>query len=361
MLLSTPRNDRSIEKLNYYLMTQTENRAHNFEILIAELLCLLGYENVHTNVDFPGELGHNFEVDVVVIKDKSALVVAEVKAYRPTSPPQLDMVRRALDQTRNLKRRTSAPTAILAVSCIFTESMWALAENFKEVVVWDLRTLFDKALPFPDYFKNLALAFEIEPSVAMEEIVGLHRPDQSDCASVLKGVELAERFDKIEPGRKMAHSFEDACITALKYLFEGDLFGWHEQLQTEDNLHRRDLVCRVLPNAEVWKLILSDFQSRYVIFEFKNYSEQITQQEIITTERYLYPRAFRRVAIIISPLGCSENASKVIHGAMREHGKLIISVTTVELKRLLIQKDQGSDPNTFIFERIDKFLMALGR
>jgi hypothetical protein len=46
---------------------------------------------------------------------------------------------------------------------------------------------------------------------------------------------------------------------------------------------------------------------------------------------------------------------------MREHGKLIISLTTLDLKRLLIQKDQGSDPNTFIFDRIDKFLMALGR
>lgn len=342
-------------------MIKPEDRAQNFEILIAELLRLLGYANVHTSVRFPGELRHNFEVDVVVIQDNRALVVVEVKAYRPTSPPQLDIVRRALDQTKNLKFRTSAPTAILAVSCVFTESMWALAANYEDIIVWDLRKLFEKALPFPDYFKNLALALEIEPSVAMEQIGGAHQPNQTDCASILKGQELAESFDKIEAGRKMARIFEDACIDSLKYLFEGDLFGWHEQLLTEDSLHRRDLVCRVLPNAEVWKLILSDFQSRYVIFEFKNYSEQITQQEIITTERYLYPTAFRKVAIIISPLGCTENAMKVINGAMREHGKLIISLTSLELKKLLIQKDQGSDPNTFIFERIDNFLMALGR
>lgn len=342
-------------------MIPSENRAQSFEILIAELLCLLDYENVHTNVDFPGELGHDFEVDVVVIKDNRALVVAEVKAYRPTSPPQLDMVRRALDQTKNLKYRTSAPTAILAVSCIFTPPMWALAENYKDVIVWDLQKLFEKALPFPEYFKNLALALEMEPSVAMEEIVGQHRPIQLDSTPALKGEELAKKFDEIQPGRKMAGGFEDACIAALQYLFEGDLFGWHEQHKTEDGLHRRDLICRVLPNTEVWKLILFDFQSRYVIFEFKNYSEQITQHEIITTERYLYPRALRKVAVIISPLGCTENATKVINGAMREHGKLIISLTTLELKRLLVQKDQGSDPNTFIFERIDKFMMALGR
>jgi len=159
----------------------------------------------------------------------------------------------------------------------------------------------------------------------------------------------------------MAYQFEGACIEALKYLFENDLFGWYVQHETDDGLHRRDLVCRVLPNADVWKLILFDLQSRYVVFEFKNYSEKITQKEIITTERYLYPTALRKVAVIISQNGCAESANKVIQGAMREHGKLIIPITTADLIKLLQEKDQGSDPNTYIFDFVDQFLMGLGR
>jgi len=166
---------------------------------------------------------------------------------------------------------------------------------------------------------------------------------------------------EIPPGRAHASAFEDQCIEALKYLFERDLIGWREQDETDDGLHRRDLVCRILANGDVWKLMLSDLKSRYVVFEFKNYHEKITQHEIVTTERYLYPSALRNVAIIISPHGCSSSATRVIQGAMREHGKLILSLTVDELAALLVGKDEGSDPNAFLFDRVDDFLMGLGR
>ena len=101
--------------------------------------------------------------------------------------------------------------------------------------------------------------------------------------------------------------------------------------------------------------------SRYVIFEFKNYSKPITQNEIITTERYLYPSALRKFAIIISPHGNSDSATLAMQGAMREHGKLMLSITTEELSRLLIGKDLGDDPNSYLFDVVDNFLMRLGR
>lgn len=107
--------------------------------------------------------------------------------------------------------------------------------------------------------------------------------------------------------------------------------------------------------------MLNDFRSRYVVFEFKNYTDPITQYEVMTTERYLYPAALRNVAIIISPKGCANSAHKVIRGAMREHGKLVLSLTVDELEKLLIGKDNGADPNTYLFQKVDDFLLSLGR
>lgn len=46
---------------------------------------------------------------------------------------------------------------------------------------------------------------------------------------------------------------------------------------------------------------------------------------------------------------------------MREHGKLILSISVQELESLLIAKDDGEDPNTYLFDRVDEFLMRLGR
>lgn len=134
------------------------------------------------------------------------------------------------------------------------------------------------------------------------------------------------------------------------------------QSRTVDTLHRRDLVCRILAKAaEVWRLMLEDPGSRYVVFEFKNYSKPITQNEIVTTERYLYPSALRKVAIVISHEDCADSAKAVIAGAMREHGKLIIPLSVPEIIDLLKTKDEGSDPNTYLFERVDQFLLGLGR
>lgn len=46
---------------------------------------------------------------------------------------------------------------------------------------------------------------------------------------------------------------------------------------------------------------------------------------------------------------------------MRESGKLILSLSVSEIEDLLVAKDDGGDPNTYLFEKVDQFLMRLGR
>ncbi len=189
------------------------------------------------------------------------------------------------------------------------------------------------AAPFPEILTLFEEIFEADTPKSAETlslsssssaITGADEPTPEPK----KGKVLAEALAEIERGRDMATDFENACINALKYLFEKDLHGWHVQSRTVDTLHRRDLVCRILAKAaEVWRLMLEDLGSRYVVFEFKNYSKPITQNEIVTTERYLYPSALRKVAIVISHEDCADSAKAVIAGAMREHGKLIIPLS----------------------------------
>ncbi|MGY3404184.1 hypothetical protein ACVWZV_000297 [Bradyrhizobium sp. GM5.1] len=49
-----------------------------------------------------------------------------------------------------------------------------------------------------------------------------------------------------------------------------------------------DLVARVNSEHDFWRAIVNHFQSRYVVFEFKNYRKRIKQGQILTTEKYLY-------------------------------------------------------------------------
>lgn len=335
-----------------------------FTSLVAELLRRLGKQDVRQEPD--DIIG--FEPDII-FGGSDALTVVELKFYRRTSPPGSTLFIRALEFTQEARSRIGADKGILVISCPLWPKFADIIGNFPDVDVWDEKTLFDLAAPFPDIRDQLEALLEVdsakEPVIDRLVCPAVASPGMRDNnfeAPPKKGRQLADELLAIERGRPMAFDFESATINALKYLFEHDLYGWHEQSRTVDGLHRRDLVCRILSkSAEVWRLMLDGLGSRYVVFEFKNYTKPITQNEVITTERYLYPAALRKVAVVISHEECAESATSVIAGAMREHGKLIIPIAVPEIVNLLIAKDEGTDPNSYLFDRVDQFLMGLGR
>lgn len=101
--------------------------------------------------------------------------------------------------------------------------------------------------------------------------------------------------------------------------------------------------------------------SRYVVFEFKNYTEEVGQGQVLTTEKYLLPLAFRSLAIILSRKGANNSASKSTEGAMRESGKLILILDDDHLHKMLEMKDVGGDPSDVLLDLADEFLTGLGR
>ncbi len=117
----------------------------------------------------------------------------------------------------------------------------------------------------------------------------------------------------------------------------------------------------VKPNACFWRFVVVQLRSQYVIFECKNYSDMITQMEIATTERYLFPKAFRTVAIVISRKGANQSALTATAGAMRENGKLVLVLSDKEVLDLLSCRDNGEEPSDLLFEKTDQLLLRLAR
>lgn len=327
--------------------------AQAFESSIVELFSVLGYEDVKQEVSYHGSLGHKYRIDAIFGKKGDATVV-EIKKYRPNSPPNIELINKAFWQINLIREDSGAKHCLLVISCHITPSIRELSKKYPNVTVWTLSDILEKSKQFPKIHKKILSILEIDFDSSSNS-------NETSDSFIGVGSQLFENLKKIPTGRENAYAFEDACIEALKYLFEHDLIGWHEQNETTDGLQRRDLICRIRQTAEVWQFISNDLGSRYIIFEFKNYSSKITQKEIITTERYLYPTALRKTAIILSPEGCSDSANLVIQGAMREHGKLIISLSIDEIGKWLIEKDGGGDPNTYLFDVVDSFLMRLGR
>ena len=155
--------------------------------------------------------------------------------------------------------------------------------------------------------------------------------------------------------------YEELCTKVVKFLFSDELSLWKEQKRSNDNMYRFDLICKIKDGqiSGFWQAIEKFFNSKYVIFEYKNYKDQITQREIYTTDRYLYKKALRCVAIIISCNGADNNAQRAIRGTLRENGKLIISLDNKELIKMLQVKDSKGIPSDYLYDKLDEMLIDL--
>lgn len=166
-----------------------------------------------------------------------------------------------------------------------------------------------------------------------------------------------------------ARQFEAKCIECLLFLFSDSLSAPAAQKASHRGRNIVDYIARLQPATAFWNLLLSDFGARYIVFEFKHYRKRITQGQILTTEKYLYLAARRSVAIIISQLGSDPGALEVARGALREHGKLILSLTVEDICTMLHAKDAAMGDGEFelvdvekpLFDVLDDMLMRIDR
>ena len=336
------------------------SKSEVFSELVFELLNKLGKAHVVRNTKYY-ELGdHESNIDILMGDPKNIndpLTAVEVKYYRPYSRPSYEVVQRAIGSVQHHLNHSSVKHGLLVVSCTLHPYDHELLVENSKIEIWDLDTVISKAEGFPEILEKIYNILELDKNVTTLELKKLLSKNR------LEGESLLLDLKSIPSGRSGAYAFESWCIKVLIYLFDEYLTGWHEQSETVDGLTIRDLVCRVRSNSEseIWELILHTLKSRYVVFEFKNYTDELSQREITTTERYLYPTALRNCGFILSRKGVSKNANSVISGAMREHGKLIISLDYNDISKMLKGKDDGDDPNVYLFEKVDEFLIGLGR
>ena len=167
----------------------------------------------------------------------------------------------------------------------------------------------------------------------------------------------------IKPGKgERSKEYEDICIEILKNVLGEYLGLWKVQESSNNGLYRFDLCCKIKNgvNQDFFDTIKNYFNTKYIVFEFKNYEKEISQKEIYTTEKYLYEKALRRVAIIISRKGASKNALSAARGCLRENGKLIMCLSDQDLIELINIKEKEEQPTAEFFEvMLDDLLIQL--
>lgn len=321
-----------------------------------------------------GSPGLQQEVDFVIANSKGTKAAVEVKFYGSLRASRA-LLQRVFGQINQGMLATKSERGLLVTNAQIPRDLTASIS--KNITVWDYDTIsflagrsselsveweeikqigfVNRSAPLPPPSDDIEVGFIGD----LPELPSEPKPPAPEP----RGASLCKALQETKSGRKgkAASIFERAVIEALEYLFENDLINWTPQKSTHDRLHRYDLVARISSENDFWNALIMDHRARYVIFEFKNYGNKIKQSEIYSTEKYLFPQAMRSTAIIVSRKGADRNAIRVIHGAFREAGKLILSLDIEQVCKMLHMRDDGSDPAELLSALIDDMMMGIER
>jgi hypothetical protein len=333
-----------------------------FEELVLRIYEMLGYKRIAQ----PRRSNKGYDFKLTSADGKS--LVIEVKLYR-TRVISRQLVVRAAEYIEAIRILAKVDQAVLVIGSRLNVPI----VNVGNTTVVDMTKLLEMVVKHPTLASHLdSISRRISPmpvnndaDILAARIFGdtyTAAPQvETEPAEPPKGKALADALRDVKAGKAGARMFEIKASDALQYLFADDFSNWKLQKTSDTGIHRNDLVARIASEHDFWASIVRYFKTWYVIFEFKNHTRFITQGEIYSTEKYLFVPAMRSVAFIISRKGGDKNAKAAMRGALRETGKLMLSLSLDDICKMLEMKDAGDDPNTLLFERLDEMLMKLER
>lgn len=343
-----------ISKYNYIY----PYRGYQFEMLVEELFKLYGCTIKR------GALIRNAQCDFYAKKNNMKFYI-EVKNFRQMIIGK-ETISKVIQIVCKLDLQDNERFVLIAANVI-PEKIKNQLRKFNNVLVIDICNLL-YMVNKNERLKTKLLSLlefsveEIELQKPNDLMTLLEEPD--DVININVDVEnLISEIKFWKPNEKKSGEYENLCYRVLNVLFASDLTLWKEQQRSNEDLYRFDLICKIKDNIlePFWKFIEEYFRSKYIIFEFKNYDKKISQKEIYTTEKYLFAKALRCVAIIISCYGEDKNSNKAIKGTLRENGKLILSLSNADLIAMLEGMLSGVSPAEYLYSLLDTMLIELDK
>lgn len=304
--------------------------------LMFEDLCIELFKKYDLSLNENSKFG-DYNADIDFLDSNSNRYIAEVKLYR-ISKVTKSGISKAIDQLNRHSTLTKenvkkiliigSPTNDYIRNFVETENNIALIDYSNLLYIAqiddDLYNKFYQIMSTSLYdIENIKLQAPTMYETLFSTQINIAKNKKS---SVTKNDIYINELKKLPCGHNDYKNHEILCEKILKQLFRKHLSNWNTQSRTDDGLNRMDLVCRINKGNPFWDFIIESFDSRYMIFEFKNYCDLVKQTQIYTTEKYLYQTALRKVCFLISRNGLDDNAHKATKGIMRESGKMIISL-----------------------------------
>ncbi len=314
---------------------------HNFENLIYELLIAEDFEVLRTPKTRDG--GYDFLVKTKNKLNADEKIIVETKFYREQKI-SIDILRRLYG--------ISVYEKVTKVLLITNSELTNASRNFlvhsaPNLIVWEGHELINKLSLHPNLIQKYFPTQQFKKD-ASRKIV-------DDKLLEIQG--LIKKLDNCPEGKTGWKDYENVCIEILDYLFVPPLGQPKIQSRRESGIDIRDAIYPNRNNNENWRFIREDYDAKYIVFEFKNYSSDgsdIDKQEVLQIDDYL-KKTIGRFGIICSKKTPNKSGQEKRKDIFIEHNKLILFINNDDLKEMLLRKYKKMDPSDVIIDKIDEF------
>lgn len=328
-------------KVNYEFKDWSGFDWKKFESLIFDLLNAEGFNVQKTPPTRDG--GYDFVAKTTNILGSEEKIIIESKFYKNKKI--------SIDVLRNLYG-VSIVEKVNKVLLITNSELTSASRAFLEsstpnISVWEGHELIRKLFSYPELVERY---FPIKIPIKEEPIKLID--DELENIQ-----ELSKRLDNCPEGKEGWKAYEDICIDILNYLFVPPLGEPKIQSRRESGIDIRDAVYPNRNSNVNWKFIRDDYDAKYIVFEFKNYSKEgseIDKHVLLQIDDYL-KRTIGRFGIICSKKLPNKSGLEKRKDVFIENNKLILFLNNDNMKEMLLRKHKKLDPSDVIIDLIDDF------
>jgi len=328
-------------KVDYEFQDWSDFDWRKFEDLIFDLLNSEGLKIQRTPPTRDG--GYDFVAKTENLYGSSEKIIIETKFYK-NQKISIDILRRIYGIASIEK---VSKVLLITNSELTSSSRNFLAHSATNIIVWEGHELIRRLFSFPDLVEK----YFPKRKVSKKEPLKLVDSELQKVQGLIK------RLDNCPEGKDGWKKYEDTCLEILNYLFVPPLGEPKIQSRRESGIDIRDAIYPNRNSNENWKFIRDDYDAKYIVFEFKNYSEngsEIDKQVLLQIDDYL-KKTIGRFGIICSKKMPNKSGLEKRKDVFIENNKLVLFVNNEDLKEMLLRKHKKMDPSDVIIDLIDDF------